>query len=110
MGGGRRPGVGWASVGVDVEQASAGRVSTGGRTTGGRAPERRGRRRAGECRPERAPKATQRAGEHRKGDPVRQPWMERPHRDALKREGTAIRGAPVCSTSFVGEAGKTAER
>jgi hypothetical protein len=37
--------------------------------------------------------------------------MERPHRDALKRESTGIRGAPVCSASFAaGGSGKSAER
>jgi hypothetical protein len=120
MGGGRRPGVGRASAGVGVGQASAGRasehrrphsgrastgalgrasswrvsagVSTGGHTAGGRAPKGR-------------PCATTewRVAATR--------WMERPHRDALKRESTGIRGAPVCSASFAaGGSGKSAER
>jgi hypothetical protein len=85
----------WASG----RRVLAGRASTGGRTAGERAPESWGGRRAGECRPttEWRVAATR--------------WMERPHRDALKRESTGIRGAPVCSASFAaGGSGKSAER
>jgi hypothetical protein len=68
--------------------APAGRQA-GERVWGKRAPERRGGCRAGECRPgERAPEATQRVGDHRKGDPVRQPsggWRPRVRWSDLNR-------------------------
>jgi hypothetical protein len=86
---------GWASG----RRVPAGRAPEATQRAGERAPERRGGRMparastGGHTAAGRAPEGRPRATTERRVAATR--WMERPHRDALKRESTGIRGAGV---------------